>query len=152
MSELSRRTFVIASSALVLGCAACESHADPVTDAKPIDLGDVKDFDKDGVFDKFAKTKKVLIVRDNGKLYAVSSICTHKSCGIKPEAVTGGGLKCPCHGSSFSSLGEVKKGPAKQSLMHLAISVNDQKHVIVDPSKRFDKEHWNDTAAVVHIA
>src|SRR3954463_9938459 len=113
MSEITRRAFVITATAVVCGCAA-SSSADPASDAKPMDLGAVKDYDKDGVFDKFAKTKKVLIVRDGQKLYAVSAVCTHKSCGIKPIATAGGGLRCPCHGSAFSALGEVKKGPAKQ--------------------------------------
>jgi Rieske Fe-S protein len=151
MSDITRRVFVLAATATICGCGAVGASADPPADAKPLDLGEVKDFDKDGVFDKFAKSKKILIVRDNGKLYAVSSICTHKACGIKPELAEGGGLKCPCHGSSFSMIGEVKKGPAKQSLAHLAIALDDQKHVTVDTTKKFDQDHWNDDGAVVHV-
>lgn len=152
MNNLSRRSFIVTATAVACGCAVSDASADPASDGKPVDLGDVKNFDKDGVFDQFAKAKKIFIVRESGKLYAVSSICTHKSCGIKPELVAGGGLKCPCHGSSFSLIGEVKKGPAKQSLLHLAISLNDQKHVIVDRLKTFEKDQWNDAAAVLHIA
>ena len=152
MSEINRRMFVLAATATICGCAMGDAAGETASGATSVDVGDVKDFDKDGVFDKFAKTKKILIVRESGKLYAISSVCPHRSCGIKPAATAGGGLRCPCHGSSFSALGEVKKGPATESLAHLAVALDDRKHVTVDTAKTFNKDHWNDDGAVVHIA
>jgi cytochrome b6-f complex iron-sulfur subunit len=44
---------------------------------------------------------------------AVSLICTHLGCIVKQS---GEGFECPCHGSQFTSHGEVTKGPAPQAL------------------------------------
>jgi Rieske Fe-S protein len=55
---------------------------------------------------------KVLIGRDAAGLYALSSICTHKSCNlstISGKILASGGIHCNCHGSEFDSIGNVTK-------------------------------------------
>jgi cytochrome b6-f complex iron-sulfur subunit len=62
--------------------------------------------------------KSVLITADAAKpdkLYAVSSVCTHKGCAVdwntdKKE------IFCACHGSAFKADGTVVKGPAEEPL------------------------------------
>jgi nitrite reductase/ring-hydroxylating ferredoxin subunit len=46
------------------------------------------------------------VSRGNGKLWAVSGICTHLGCRLNLDAPTRQ-LDCPCHGASFSLTGSV---------------------------------------------
>jgi cytochrome b6-f complex iron-sulfur subunit len=65
--------------------------------------------------------RAVAIFRDGEGTYAVSTICTHLGCVVKPNEQ---GFECPCHGSRFASNGEVTKGPAPRPLGWLKVSVN----------------------------
>ena len=63
------------------------------------------------------------VVRTNGRVRAVSGICTHQSCRLAFEAATRR-LNCPCHNAAFALTGEVvthqlKIAPA--ALPHLAV-------------------------------
>jgi Rieske Fe-S protein len=66
--------------------------------------------------------RSVAIIRDGSGLYAVSTICTHLGCVIKPAAA---GFECPCHGSRFALNGDVVKGPAPRALDWLKVTVAD---------------------------
>src|SRR4051812_49443338 len=100
---LNRRTFVVAAAAtaaaacggMLGGCATGgggesggpESSASLPPEANPngtVDVGTVADYPGDGVYDKFAVTERVYVVRRGGNLYAVRSMCTHKACLVKP--------------------------------------------------------------------
>jgi Rieske Fe-S protein len=51
------------------------------------------------------------------QIVAVSAVCTHRRCIVRPKA--NGILHCPCHGSEFNpdgSLMQVPVGPAPSSL------------------------------------
>jgi Rieske Fe-S protein len=65
---------------------------------------------------KVLPDRQIAISRDDlGTLHAVSSVCTHVGC----EVEWNGDEKtwdCPCHGSRFSSTGEVLHGPAMRPL------------------------------------
>lgn len=65
--------------------------------------------------------RAVAIFRDAEGAYAVSIVCTHLGCVVKPNAE---GFECPCHGSRFASNGEVKKGPAPRPLPWLKVSMS----------------------------
>jgi cytochrome b6-f complex iron-sulfur subunit len=64
--------------------------------------------------------KAVAIFRDDEGVFAVSTICTHLGCVVRPAA---GGFECPCHGSRFLADGSVSKGPAPRPLPWLAVSL-----------------------------
>ena len=64
--------------------------------------------------------RSVAIFKDAEGVYAVSTICTHLGCVVKPNAE---GFECPCHGSRFAPNGEVTKGPAPRSLPWLKVAV-----------------------------
>ncbi|MBX7223381.1 MAG: ubiquinol-cytochrome c reductase iron-sulfur subunit [Blastocatellia bacterium] len=68
------------------------------------------------------------IFKDKEGVYAISTICTHLGCVVKPSAE---GFECPCHGSRFHPDGTVAKGPAPKPLPWLKISVSGGK-VTVD--------------------
>lgn len=63
--------------------------------------------------------RNVSISRDEGGVYAVSLICTHLGCIVKPVA---SGFDCPCHGSRFDRNGSVIKGPAPRPLSWLKLT------------------------------
>jgi cytochrome b6-f complex iron-sulfur subunit len=65
--------------------------------------------------------RSVAIFKDGEGVYAVSTICTHLGCVIKPNAE---GFECPCHGSRFAKDGEVTKGPAPRPLPWLKVSAS----------------------------
>jgi nitrite reductase/ring-hydroxylating ferredoxin subunit len=65
--------------------------------------------------------RAVAVFRDDGGVYAVSTICTHLGCVVKANAE---GFECPCHGSRFSADGEVTRGPAPRALPWLKVTVS----------------------------
>lgn len=65
--------------------------------------------------------RAVAIFKDSDGVHAVSTICTHLGCVIKPNPE---GFECPCHGSRFAKNGEVTKGPAPQPLPWLKVTVS----------------------------
>jgi cytochrome b6-f complex iron-sulfur subunit len=65
--------------------------------------------------------RSVAIFRDSAGTYALSTICTHLGCVVKPNPE---GFECPCHGSRFTASGDVTKGPAPLPLPWLKVSVN----------------------------
>jgi cytochrome b6-f complex iron-sulfur subunit len=153
MSDVNRREFVTLTIAAAATAGICACGADAFADdapppkaapKTPFDVGPKSDFSKDGVVDKYSKPERILMVRNEGKIYAINSTCTHKNCAVKTKNEE---IVCPCHGSRFSVHGTSTKGPAKGSLLRFALSVNDKGNIIVDRSKTFEEKHWDDPAA-----
>lgn len=66
----------------------------------------------------------VILVRTSARTYrAVSAVCTHQSCEVRFEH---GGIRCPCHGSSFTLDGKVTRGPAKKPLPIYNVTVEEE--------------------------
>lgn len=63
--------------------------------------------------------RSVAVFRDAAGVYAISTICTHLGCVVKPGPE---GFECPCHGSRFARDGSVIKGPAPVGLPWLKVS------------------------------
>jgi Rieske Fe-S protein len=58
-----------------------------------------------------------------GEFKAFSAICTHQGCPV--NAVTGGEIVCPCHGSHFSITdGSPTSGPAAKPLAARKVTVD----------------------------
>lgn len=72
--------------------------------------------------------RSVALFRDTEGVFAISIVCTHLGCIVKPTAQ---GFECPCHGSGFAPDGSVTKGPAPRPLSWLAVSTSGDA-VIVD--------------------
>ena len=133
----------MSAGAIALAMCADEAYA-----ATTVDVGDVKDFDKEGIYDKFARSNKLLICRDGDKLFAMSAMCTHRGCVVRKKDDA---LLCPCHGSTFSNDGKATKDPAKAALFRYKISINEDNHVIVDRSKVFGEREWGNKDASVSM-
>jgi Rieske Fe-S protein len=147
MNAINRRR-MLAMSIGAAACAAGIARADDSAGDGVVDAGTIDELRGTSVSDKLAKSKKVLIVRDGKRLIAVTAICTHKACGVKPH---GDELRCPCHGSTFSTVGAVKKGPARTPLMHLGICLGASGHVLINPGQQFAQEQWNDPKSFIEI-
>jgi cytochrome b6-f complex iron-sulfur subunit len=59
------------------------------------------------------------LFRDDDGVYAISIVCTHLGCIVKPTA---NGFECPCHGSGFARDGAVVRGPAPQPLSWIKVT------------------------------
>ena len=151
MSDLNRREFVAAAAAACAFCIACPENTLAAPAKGPVDAGEVSTFTKQGVYDSFAKSGGFLIISDNGKLHASSSTCTHKSNLVGVDSENRLQLKCEKHGSLFNLDGQVVKPPAKRSLPRFAIRLNDKKHVVVDPTKRFEENDWQNPASFIKL-
>lgn len=63
--------------------------------------------------------KKVAAYRDEaGEIRKLSTICTHLGCSVRWNSAEKS-WDCPCHGSRFSTSGEVLNGPAVASLQKI---------------------------------
>ena len=129
-ADLGRRRFLRLSG---LWCAACsvgtgEALATEATAARVLDAGPITNFANEGVHDKF-RGLGFFVIRREGKLLALSAVCTHRNCKLTAEKDRS--FYCDCHGSTFDPSGKVTQGPAKRNLPYLTTRVNDQGHVLV---------------------
>jgi cytochrome b6-f complex iron-sulfur subunit len=65
--------------------------------------------------------RSVALFRDKEGVFAISTVCTHLGCIVKPSAT---GFECPCHGSKFAADGKVTKGPAPAPLAWRKVTVD----------------------------
>lgn len=157
MSDLNRREFVVAAACAAGACLMCSGMTDAAdtpadsqasTASTSVDVGTASDFPKDGAYDKLADTKKIIIVRNKNKIYALSAVCTHKMGTVK---VKGDELLCSKHNSHFTYEGATKAGPAKAALFHLGISTNPEGHILVDTSKRLGEKQLEEAGASISV-
>lgn len=71
----------------------------------------------------YAEAQIVVTQPAPGKFTGLSAICPHQGCAV--NAVTGGVVVCPCHGSRFGLDGAVVQGPAQQPLAQRPVTVAD---------------------------
>ena len=93
-----------------------------------VNAGPVSSYAADGVYAAF-RSQGFFIVRRQGALLALSSICTHKKCTLKSQPDRS--FYCPCHGSTFDPAGHVTAGPAKRDLPVFATRVDERGQLIV---------------------
>ena len=98
------------------------------------------------------KDQNAWIVKYQGQIYALSTTCTHLGC--TPNWLEGERkFKCPCHGSGFHITGVNFEGPAPRPLERWAISLADDGQVLVDKSRKFQKElgQWSDPDSFIKV-
>ena len=125
--ELLQGLGVAAAGALVVGATGCGQQGSSLPTATSascgagqcIDLTDAnnKDLAAAGgamLVDMASDTIMVVRVSDT-QVVAVSAICTHAGCSMDYLADQDQ-IDCPCHGSRFSTTGQVLRGPATRAL------------------------------------
>ena len=102
----------------------------PATQAaeQTADAGAVAEYGTDQVYDQF-RQDGFFVVRREGKLFALSSVCTHKGCKVRAQS--DGSFVCKCHGSRFSPDGKVLNGPAVRDLPRLPVAATAEGHLLV---------------------
>ncbi|MFE3192593.1 Rieske 2Fe-2S domain-containing protein [Nocardia sp. NPDC059240] len=58
-----------------------------------------------------------------GSYLAFSTVCPHQGCAV--NAISGGVISCPCHGSQFALDGSLVRGPATRGLAQREVNVRD---------------------------
>ncbi|MDP2318895.1 MAG: Rieske 2Fe-2S domain-containing protein [Acidobacteriota bacterium] len=71
--------------------------------------------------------RTVALFKDAAGVHAISIVCTHLGCMVKPTA---NGFECPCHGSGFTKDGVVTRGPAPRALDWLKVTMTDGMAVV----------------------
>ncbi len=64
------------------------------------------------------RRSRVVVIRRDAEIYALSLVCTHLGCTVNVTPKT---LVCPCHGSVFDRAGVVLKGPSSRPLERLEV-------------------------------
>jgi Rieske Fe-S protein len=79
---------------------------------------------------KIFDAQKVVVTQPAaGQFKAFSAICTHLGCTV--GSVSGGLIKCPCHGSRYSIQdGSVKGGPAPKALPAKQVTVTGNQIIV----------------------
>lgn len=128
MSEphgLDRRRFIAVCAsgacALAVSSTACASLATrPVTSLNGVIALKFSEYPElaraDGaarILPDGARDPLLVLVRPDGQLTALSTVCTHRGCAVESR---GDQLVCPCHGSTYDRGGAVLRGPAEQPL------------------------------------
>jgi cytochrome b6-f complex iron-sulfur subunit len=116
--------------------------------------GDINGYEENKVDDKFKEQGAWVIrardERNRDIIYALSTTCTHLGCN--PNWLDGEKkFKCPCHGSGFRISGVNFEGPAPRPLERYAIKKTDEGQIVVDKSRKFQKElgQWDDADSYI---
>jgi nitrite reductase/ring-hydroxylating ferredoxin subunit len=153
MTQMNRREFVAA-----MACAACmcglggagELLADTPASGTTLDVGPKSNYTADGITDTWMKApNKVAVIRHAGRIYAITTVCTHRGSIINAE--NNSTFECPRHHATYDIAGNVTQGPAKVALVHYAISVNGDGNIIVDKTKSFTATQWDDPNSFVKV-
>jgi Rieske Fe-S protein len=133
MSALAAAAFVPIGSALAASVAVAKFDAGKL--ARYADDAVYPDFRNDGFF----------VIRRRGRVFAQSSICTHKGSKLTPLS---DGFVCKTHNSAFSLDGKVTRPPARQNLVRYQVSIEND-HLMVDLTQPLKTEQFDSTGAYV---
>ena len=137
-----------ASGALVLRFFYPNVNFEPEMDF----IAGVPDDFEEGVDEKFKNGFGVWMVKQEGRLVALSNICTHLGC-IPTWMPAELKFKCPCHGSGYYMNGINFEGPAPRPLERYRIVTLPDGRILVDKTKLFrhEKGEWNHPESYIEV-
>ena len=107
---------------------------------------------EEGVDERWKNGYGVWIVKEEGRLFALSNICTHLGCipNWLPAELK---FKCPCHGSGYYTNGINFEGPAPRPLERYKISLTPEGSIKVDKTKvyRYEKGQWDHRDSYIDV-
>jgi Rieske Fe-S protein len=127
--RLNRRNFLVLSAAFAAGCATPGgANFSAAGRDRIVNAGPASQYLADGVYARY-RDLGFFLMRQGVKLFALSSICTHRHCKLEAEANKT--FSCPCHGSTFAADGKVTAGPARRDLPAYELSTNEKGELLV---------------------
>jgi cytochrome b6-f complex iron-sulfur subunit len=104
------------------------------------------------VDESFKASRRVWIVNDGSRIFAISTVCTHLGCTpnwMENERK----FKCPCHGSGFTMQGINFEGPAPFPLRRYEVSLADDGQIVVNKGRLFfwEKSEFDDPRAFIAV-
>jgi len=106
---------------------------------KTFKAGFPEDYPDNDVSTRYKDKYGVWIIKMEGNIFALSTICTHLGCTPNWLA-TDRKFKCPCHGSGFRISGINFEGPAPRPLERYKIMIAEDGQLLVDKSKKYQQE------------
>jgi Rieske Fe-S protein len=132
-----RRTLALGAAALAasvgLGSYVSAAFLRPLAPdrrRRAIVVGYPEDIADDGLI--VLGQPRIVVGRTADGFFALSTVCPHLGCVVRWLADEGR-FHCPCHGSKFAPDGAVLNGPASQDLVSLAVGIDEQGRLVVDP-------------------
>ena len=118
--------------------------------------GPLDKYSPNSVSEEYKSSQRVWIVRDDEKLFAISTVCTHLGCTPNWEG-NENKFKCPCHGSGFFGpragvqAGVNFEGPAPRPLERYKVSLSDDGQILVDKSRKFlfESGEWSNSESYI---
>ncbi len=86
-----------------------------------------------GVSTRWAKEQRVWVVRTDDGIYALWARCTHLGCTPNWFQAENR-FRCPCHGSNYTTNGDVIAGPAPKPLYRCGIRLLASGEILIDKS------------------
>lgn len=75
------------------------------------------------------RDEKLVLTRSGATVHCFDAVCTHQGCLV--GSVSGGVIRCPCHGSGFdAATGAVVQGPATEPLETVDVEVTANGEVV----------------------
>ena len=110
------------------------------------------DYEVGQVSERYKDKHGVWVVRDQEKIYALSTVCTHLGC-TPTWMANEEKFKCPCHGSGFYKTGVNYEGPAPRPLERFKIFLGDDGEIVVDKTKKYQQEkgEWSDPESFILV-
>ena len=81
-----------------------------------------------------------LVRLQDGGFLAVYRRCTHLGCAVLYDPAVGE-FVCPCHGSAFTTDGDVLNPPAPRPLDLFDLSINEAGEITVETSTPLERDH-----------
>jgi len=128
--EMNRKQFLIRAATLAAGVPGVHLAGGTQTSKgeRLVNAGPAASFEADGLYDGF-RDEGFFLIRQGGKLFALSAICTHRRCKLTAERDHS--FSCRCHGSTFDPNGKVTEGPATRDLPVLHSFTNENCQLLV---------------------
>ncbi len=107
---------------------------------------------EEGVDERWKNGFGVWVFKNEGKLVALSNICTHLGC-IPTWLPAELKFKCPCHGSGYYPNGINFEGPAPRPLERYNVSLTPEGLIKIDKTKiyRYEKGQWDLPGAFLEV-
>jgi quinol---cytochrome c reductase iron-sulfur subunit, bacillus type len=83
---------------------------------------------------KRRESGRVYVVADGGRLFCLSSTCTHLGCTVHWDQARREFL-CPCHGGVYARDGSVVAGPPPRPLERLPVRIEGQELLLTPPDQ-----------------